>query len=69
MRPVHKVQEQLPLINQNFATHPMEIIGLDLFTSVDHQYLVLIDQFSGFPLVQKLPSISTAANIRAIAFY
>ena len=62
-------QQRLPLINQNFATHPMEIIGLDLFTSVDHQYLVLIDQFSGFPLVQKLPSISTAAIIRAIAFY
>ena len=47
----------------------MEIIGLDLFMSADHQYLVFIDQFSGFPLVQKLPSISTASVIRAIAFY
>ena len=29
----------------------------------------MVDQFSGFPMVQKLPSISSSAVIRAIAFY
>ena len=62
-------QQRQPLINQNVATHPMEVIGLDLFQSAGHNHLVMVDQFSGFPLVQKLPSISTAAVIRAMAFY
>ena len=65
-RPSKQMQ---PLINQNVATHPMEVIGLDLFHSASHNHLVLVDQFSGFPFVQKLPSISTAAVIRAMAFY
>lgn len=62
-------QQMQPMINQNVATHPMEIIGLDLFYSNGDYHLVMVDQFSGFPLVQKLTGISTAAVIRSMAFY
>ena len=62
-------QQIEPIINQNVATHPMEIIGLDLWQSDGMSFLVLVDQFSGFPMVQKLPSISSSAVIHAIAWY
>ena len=32
-------------------------------------FVTMVDQFSGFPMVQKLPSVSSSAVIRAIAFY
>ena len=62
-------QQIEPIINQNVATHPMEIIGLDLCQSDGMSFLVLIDQFSGFPMVQKLPPLSSLAVIHAIAWY
>ena len=62
-------QQIEPIINQNVATHPMEIIDLDLWQSDGMSFLVLVDQFSGFPMVQKLPSISSSAVIHAIAWY
>ena len=47
----------------------MEVIGLDLWQSDGMNFVTMADQFSGFPMVQKLPSISSSAVIRAIAFY
>ena len=62
-------QQTEPIINQNVATHLMEIIGLDLFHSAGYNHLVMVNQFSGFPLVQRLSSISTSSVIRSMAFY
>ena len=62
-------QQIEPLINQNVATHPMEILGIDLWHSNRKDFLVMVDQFSGFPMVQMLPSISSASVLGAMAFY
>ena len=62
-------QQILPIINQNVATHPMEIIGLDLWEDSGMRFVSMVDQFSGFPMVQKLPSISSSAVMHAVAFY
>ena len=48
-----------PLINQNNATEPMEVIGLNFFESNNRKYLVMVDMFSGFPFVQKLHNTSS----------
>ena len=47
----------------------MEIIGLDLWESDGMRFVSMVDQFSGFPMVQKLPSISSSAVMHAVAFY
>ena len=56
-----------PLINQNKATEPMEIIGLDLAESHNRHYLVMVDMFSGFPFVQRLNNISTSTVKQAMS--
>lgn len=38
---------------------PMSDVGVDLFDVAGHQYLVMVDRFSGFPFVSHLSSTST----------
>ena len=47
----------------------MEIIGLDLWESDGMRFVSMVDQFSGFPMVQKLPFILSSAVMHAVAFY
>ena len=60
-------QQMEPLINQNKATEPMEIIGLDLAESHNRHYLIMVDMFSGFPFVQRLNNISTSTVKQAMS--
>ena len=62
-------QRSLPVINQNVATYPMEIIGIDLCQSGSRNFLVMVDQFSGFPMVQQLTSIASSTVLQAMSFY
>jgi len=43
------------------ATAPMEKVGADLFSFAGKEYFVLVDRFSGYPLVRKLSSTTTTA--------
>ena len=47
----------------------MEIIGLDLWESDGMRFVSMVDQFSGFPMVQKLSSMSSSAVMHAVTFY
>ena len=44
----------------------MEIIGVDLFTLDDKEYLLTIDYFSGFWEVDKLSSNTTEAVVKKL---
>ena len=48
------------------ATHPMELVGMDLCTFAGKTYLIMIDWYSGFPFCQVLRSTTTAAILRVI---
>ena len=48
------------------AKSPWEIIGVDLFTLDDKEYLLTIDYFSGFWEVDKLSSTTTEAVVKKL---
>lgn len=50
----------------NPATFPMEALGMDIFHCGGKDWLVIVDRYSGFPFVRRLPSLSSAATIRAL---
>ena len=52
-----------PLINTT-ASFPMEKALADLFQFRSQHYLVLVDRYSGFPMVSKLRNLSSATVIR-----
>ena len=56
-------QPHQPIVQRNKATYPMEVLGSDLYELYGKHYLVVVDQYSGFPLVAKLFQLSTAATI------
>ena len=51
------------------AKSPWEIIGVDLFTLDDKEYLLTIDYFSGFWEVVKLSSTTTEAVAKKLKVY
>ena len=42
------------------ANRAFEQVGVDLFEKAGQHYLVLVDRFSGYPLVRRLPSLKTS---------
>ena len=54
-------QQQQPIIPRNDATGPMQAIGIDLYQIGSKDYLVVVDQFSGLPFAEKMPSATSAA--------
>ena len=50
----------------NPATFAMEALGTDIFHCGGKDWLVIVDRYSGFPFVRPLPSMTTAAVIRAL---
>ena len=46
------------------ASFPMESASADLFQFGSQHYLVLVDRYSGFPMVNKLRNLSSATVIR-----
>jgi hypothetical protein len=48
------------------ADEPFDQVGTDLFEFAGNDYIVLVDQYSGFPLVAKLPNIRSETVIRAL---
>ncbi len=45
------------------ASRPMQAVGLDLFHARGRNYLVMVDQYSGYPLVQCLSSTTAAGDV------
>ena len=62
----HPSQQQQPIVQFNQAEAPMEIIGMDLFFSGGRDFLIMVDQFSAFPMVARLPTTSTATVLRIL---
>ena len=56
---------QEPILSSS-ALYPMEFVGVDLFQAAGVHFLVLVDRFSGFPLVHKLRSLSTSSVTSAL---
>ena len=44
----------------------MQALGVDIFHCSGKDWLVIVDRYSGFPFVRRLPSLSSAATIRAL---
>ena len=59
-------QQQQPIVQYNQAEAPMEIVGMDLFFSGGRDFLIMVDQFSAFPMVAKLPTTNTATVLRIL---
>ena len=59
-------QQQQPIINQNRSRYPMQVIGIDPFHFGGSWYLAMVDQFSGYPFVERLPSQTTTYIIKAL---
>ena len=60
-REARKSQPQQPIIQCNQAKAPMQVVAMDLMANEGQNYLVMVDQFSGFPMVAKLQSTNTKA--------
>ncbi len=48
------------------ATFPMEALGTDILNCGGKDWLVVVDRYSGFPLVRQLHSMASAAVIRRL---
>ena len=59
-------QQQQPIIPRNDATGPMQAIGIDLYQIGSKDYLVVVDQFSGWPFAEKMPSTTSAAVVAVL---
>ena len=59
-RKLRATQQQQPIIQCNEAKAPMEVVGIDLMQERRKDYLVMVDQYSGFPMVEKLHSTDTS---------
>ena len=46
------------------ASEPLEALSLDLFHLGQHEYLIIVDRFSGFPWVFQLRQLSTEAILK-----
>ena len=57
-------QQIQPIINTNTTTAPMQVVGLDFFQLAGKDYLLMVDQYSGFPLVCRMPTTTTSALIK-----
>ena len=62
-------QPRQPVIHQNKATYPMEVVGMDLFDWEGLHHLVIADQFSGYIYVQRLASMTTTNVKRAMGYF
>ena len=59
-------QAQQPIIHQNNAAGPMQAIGIDLYQSRDKDYLVVVDQYSGWPFAKQLTSTTSTAIVSVL---
>ena len=59
-------QQQQPIVQYNQAESPMQIVGMDLFCSGGKDFLVMVDQFSSFPMAARLPTTNTATVLRIL---
>ena len=57
---------QQPIVNRNEATAPVKVMGTDLFQSGSKDYIVFVDQFSGYPWCKKLSSTTSGAIIEVM---
>ena len=58
-------QVQQPIVQRNKATYPWQVVGSDLFELNSRHYIVMVDQYSGLPLVaefSKAPSTLSVIN-------
>ena len=62
-------QPQQSLIQQNKATEPMEVVGVDLFDWQGIDHLVIVDQFSGYIYVQRLGNKTTKQVKEAMGMF
>ena len=59
-------QPQQPIIPQNIAQSPMHVIGADQFAIGKRDYLVIVDQYSGWPDVTELTNTSSSYIVKAM---
>ena len=59
----NKLKASLPKESVTFtkATYPLEFVGIDLFQAAGRHYMVLVDCYSGYPMVAKLNQLHTSA--------
>ena len=58
--PNHPIHTQKP---SQHSEYPMQTVGTDLFSASGHEYLILVDRFSGYVCCTKLRSTTSAAII------
>ena len=65
-RPFLPSQSQEPIIAGTTATGPMTDVGSDLFQIGHNHCLVMVDRYSGMPLVEKLKSLTTTSIVNIL---
>ena len=58
-------QPKQPIMQMNKATYAMQVVGTDLFQLGGKHYIVVVDQYSGFPMAGQFstpPSSTTVLN-------
>ena len=63
--PCQRVRPSLPIepLIESTAEYPMQHVGSDLFHHAGRDYLLVVDRYSGYPLVAKLSGLSTASIV------
>ena len=64
--PYHASQPQQTIIPQNISTGPMNVVGTDQFKIGNRDYLVIVDQYSGWPDVTELSGASSRYVVKAM---
>ena len=64
--PFSATQPQQPIIPQNVSQGPMHVVGADQFSIGKREYLVIVDQYSGWPDVTELNNASSSYIIKAM---
>jgi hypothetical protein len=58
-------QPHQPLLQTDIPQRPWSIVGTDLFTFQEDEYLIIVDYYTKFPLIDKVPR-ATSATIAQI---
>jgi hypothetical protein len=62
-------QLQQPIVPWNDATGPMQAIDIDLYQSGTRDYLIVVNQFSGWPFEEKMSSTTSTAIVAVLRYF
>jgi len=56
-------QTAQPLIQHDVPSGPWQVIGSDIFTFAGHEYVIVADYYTKFPIIRKLTTYATSQSV------